>query len=302
MTSLANSVPPYVFTQKGTFPAPVGITVPASLEIRPDTATAVFDGTGASGDFLACLTFIDPDGNRLCRMFNPTPVTAGDVAEVTYIPPFGAAASGSTTSGIQFDTNPQSGNWLDVQTVGADSSSNGVTFSNANPFAINQNITSASQIDALYVGAYNNGAGGTIGVYSNVDDAGGGDGYGFYTVVNGVGAVETGVNAGSVNFSGGTAVGANIGAETTGGGASTGANLSSQVTGGNGSSTGLHVGQVTTTTGEAIGILIDNVRSSAGGTVMPLIIKNAAGNPIFEVRGDGTIHGLASVGAITWDL
>lgn len=117
--SVTESVPPYVFEQKGTFDAPFEYTVPGSLEIRPDTASATFDGTGAGGDFLACLTFISPEGSRLCRMFNPNPVKAGDVAEVTFIPPFGAAASSSGTgSGIQFDTYPQSGTFLEVATTG----------------------------------------------------------------------------------------------------------------------------------------------------------------------------------------
>lgn len=119
MSDTGVSIPPYVFEQKGTFPAPYTFTVPGSLEIRPDTASAKFDGTGASGPFLACLTFISPDGARLCRMFNPNPVAQGDVAEVTYIPPFGAAASSASGSGIQFDTAPQAGDWLYVETTGS---------------------------------------------------------------------------------------------------------------------------------------------------------------------------------------
>src|SRR5262249_39556200 len=100
MSTPAPTIPPYVFEQQGTFDAPYEYTIPASLEIRPDTATATFDGTNAGGAFLACLTFYSPAGSKLCRMFNPTPVNAGDVAEVTYIPPFGAAASGSTSGGV----------------------------------------------------------------------------------------------------------------------------------------------------------------------------------------------------------
>lgn len=96
MSSTAITIPPYVFEQQGTFTAPFTYTIPATLEIRPDTATATFDGTGAAGDFLACLTFYSPEGSRLCRMFNPNAVTAGDVAEVTFVPPFGAAATNPT--------------------------------------------------------------------------------------------------------------------------------------------------------------------------------------------------------------
>jgi hypothetical protein len=94
-----NTVPPYVLENKGTFPGPYTLAVPASLEIRPDTATAKFDGTGASGPFLACLTFYGTNGERLARCYNPTPVPQGGVAEVTYIPPFGSAATSAATGG-----------------------------------------------------------------------------------------------------------------------------------------------------------------------------------------------------------
>lgn len=109
------SVPPYVFTQKGTFDAPFPFDVPGSLEVRPDTAHAIFDGTGASGDFLACLTFIDSDGNVLARQFNPDGVKQGQVMEVTFIPPFGSAATSAAPSGsgIQFGIDNE-GNWLEI--------------------------------------------------------------------------------------------------------------------------------------------------------------------------------------------
>jgi hypothetical protein len=96
--STVETVPPYVFAQSGTFAAPFEFDVPASLEIRPDTAHATFDGTGAGGSFLACLSFYDSNGNLLCRMFDPTTVAAGDLAEVTFVPPFGSAASSVTPS------------------------------------------------------------------------------------------------------------------------------------------------------------------------------------------------------------
>jgi hypothetical protein len=92
-----NTIPPYVFEQRGTFDAPFTYTIPGSLEIRPDTASAFFDGTSASGDFLACLTWYSPEGSLLTRQFNPTPVKAGDSAFVSYVPPFGSAASSSST-------------------------------------------------------------------------------------------------------------------------------------------------------------------------------------------------------------
>jgi hypothetical protein len=110
---------PYVFTQTGTFTAPFNFDVPASLEVRPETAHARFDGTGAGGDFLACLSFYDNNDNLICRQFDPNVVQAGDVADVSFIPPFGSAASSSGTgTGIQFDTFPQTGDWLEISTTG----------------------------------------------------------------------------------------------------------------------------------------------------------------------------------------
>ena len=38
------------------------------------------------------------------------------------------------------------------------------------------------------------------------------------------------------------------------------------------------------------------------GNTRTLFVYDHLGNPIFEVRDDGSIHGLAAVGAITWDL
>lgn len=123
--------PPYVLENKGEFDAPLTLTVPASLEIRPDTATAKFDGTGASGAFLACLTFYGTNGERLCRMFSPTILQPGDVAEVTYIPPFGSAAtSAATSAGIQFDTDNEGG-WLDVTANNKDASGRGIFLADA---------------------------------------------------------------------------------------------------------------------------------------------------------------------------
>lgn len=100
------TVPPYVLEQQGTFAAPFTYTIPGSLEVRPETASAFFDGSGASGQFLACLTFYSPEGSLLARVFNPNPVQAGDSALVSYVPPFGSAASSSTGGGITAVDSP----------------------------------------------------------------------------------------------------------------------------------------------------------------------------------------------------
>lgn len=63
----------------------------------PETAFATFDGSGASGDFLACMSFLAQDGKRFMRVFPTTSVAGGDVADVTFAPfpgGIGQAATG----------------------------------------------------------------------------------------------------------------------------------------------------------------------------------------------------------------
>lgn len=98
--SPSGTVPPYLFSQEGTFDAPFIFSVPASLEVQPYTAHAIFDGTNASGDFRPCLTFYSDSGVVLGRYFPATAMAQGDVNEVTYTPPFGTAAVDSGTGGI----------------------------------------------------------------------------------------------------------------------------------------------------------------------------------------------------------
>ena len=97
--STTASVPPYLFSQEGTFDAPFTFEVPASLEVQPYTAHATFDGSGASGDFRPCLTFYSASGVVLGRYFPAEVLHSGDVAEVTYTPPFGTAPVSPSPAG-----------------------------------------------------------------------------------------------------------------------------------------------------------------------------------------------------------
>ena len=94
MSANATPVPPFEFSQKGTFDAPYTYEVPASGEVQPYSATATWDGTGAGGAFQPTISIYSANVNLLARVF-PEGVTMqpGDVAEVTFIPPFGSAAS-----------------------------------------------------------------------------------------------------------------------------------------------------------------------------------------------------------------
>lgn len=59
--------------------------VPGSATVEPVSASAVFDGTNASGSFLPCLTFKTITGAVIARCPAPE-VAAGDTAEVSWFP------------------------------------------------------------------------------------------------------------------------------------------------------------------------------------------------------------------------
>lgn len=105
---------PYLFSQQGDHDSPFTYKVPPSLEVVPVAATATFDGTGAAGDFLACLSFYAQSGELLSRVYPTAKVTAGEVAAVSYAPFPGGLTSAATGSGIQFDQN-NVGDWLGIE-------------------------------------------------------------------------------------------------------------------------------------------------------------------------------------------
>lgn len=59
--------------------------VPGSATVEPLAASAVFDGTGAAGSFIPCLTFKTITGAIIARCPAPE-VAAGDTAEVSWFP------------------------------------------------------------------------------------------------------------------------------------------------------------------------------------------------------------------------
>jgi hypothetical protein len=82
---------------------PYTYTLSGAQTFTPETAFATFDGTGASGDFLACMSFLAQDGKRFMRVFPTTPVSGGDVADVTFAPfPGGIGAQAQGPPNIPF--------------------------------------------------------------------------------------------------------------------------------------------------------------------------------------------------------
>ena len=90
---------------------PYTYTLTGAQTFRPESAFAHFDGTGASGPFLACLTFKSIDGKIFSRTFPSTAIAAGGVADVSYAPfPGGIGTSTQPLPVIDFvQFNPVGG-------------------------------------------------------------------------------------------------------------------------------------------------------------------------------------------------
>lgn len=77
---------PTVLAPAGTHSAPFDIPIAADQVLAVKTAFAHWDGTGASGSFLAALSFYAANGTLLSRVFPLTAVAAGGEADVSYAP------------------------------------------------------------------------------------------------------------------------------------------------------------------------------------------------------------------------
>ncbi len=85
-------VPPFLFAKQGDNPSPFAYTVPGSGEVQPYTATATY--TNASGQaILPALRIKSRSGNLLALVFPSTTIANGSASEVSFVPPFGSAAS-----------------------------------------------------------------------------------------------------------------------------------------------------------------------------------------------------------------
>lgn len=78
----------------------VTYVVPGSALVTPYSVSAVFDGSGASGSFIPCLTFKTITGAIIARCPAPE-VAAGDGAEVSWFPHVAAASKASGTLTVE---------------------------------------------------------------------------------------------------------------------------------------------------------------------------------------------------------
>lgn len=82
---------------------PANYRFPPGLDARLYSVSAMFDGSGAGGAFLPCLSVYSQDDKLVGRFF-PEEVAAGDSAEVTFAPFLGAARASPAASGQAFAT------------------------------------------------------------------------------------------------------------------------------------------------------------------------------------------------------
>jgi hypothetical protein len=92
-------------------------------------ARAVYDGSGAMGDFLPTLQILNAAGEVMATVFG-SPVTAGDSREVTFAP-FLRTSEAGTGDGIRFDF-PNVGGYLDITVDAPDPGGRGFDLRDAN--------------------------------------------------------------------------------------------------------------------------------------------------------------------------
>ena len=103
-------------------PAPIGYLAGGASDQTPLAAAVNWDGTGAAGDFLPCLSVYSSDGQLIARHFPDSKMTTGDVAEVTYHP-FRKSSGGA----IRFNVD-NVGTFLSIRTTGFDTGGHSVWF------------------------------------------------------------------------------------------------------------------------------------------------------------------------------
>lgn len=77
--------------------SPLDYTVPNAQEIVLNAVRAVFDGTGAAGNFLPCVTVVSDGGFEVASAIGSV-VAAGGSADASFFPGVGVGAGGGTTS------------------------------------------------------------------------------------------------------------------------------------------------------------------------------------------------------------
>ena len=91
----------YPITRAGPFAVPFAYTLAAGERFEAESISGVWNGTGASGSFIPCVSVYTQDGKLLGRFKGDATVSAGDSSTEATFAPFlkGIAQTGSTTAG-----------------------------------------------------------------------------------------------------------------------------------------------------------------------------------------------------------
>ncbi len=120
--------------------------VPGSVIVTPYSVSATFDGSGAGGAFLPCLTFKTQTGAVIARCPAPE-VASGDTAEVSWFPHVAQAAAAPAPSGSGWTLATLSAAHIVTVASGAsvivDMASSGLYTNDSSVFAIGSWLHSA---------------------------------------------------------------------------------------------------------------------------------------------------------------
>lgn len=322
-------------------PAPKDYTIPLAQEIVVKSVRAAIDGSGAGGPYLPALQVIAPNGDVMSTSVASSAVSAGASVDANWFPGVKEAAAAASGSGLQYNSGTYGpdnvGDWLVVetnnnmpagsftQTAGADTSNYGQAFNAgaggmlvtsdpfvtdnwSNPMAKIQSTTDALgtagpqtvqllqltsrafhaglSTDGLLIGVYGTGQqeGAFIEATGTPDPLGGDPpGTGDAVTVDALNLLAQSKNA--------TTTGAIILADTR--------FVNGTLTGGSGNAIGANV-TARSNTGTCTALKVQCLAGGAG-TKKEIQVLDSSGNPIFEVRDDGSLHGKTGQ-ALTFDL
>jgi hypothetical protein len=107
----------------GTSAVPLDYNVSGPQTLDLIAVQGTFDGSSAAVDFVAVVEIVSPAGVVMATSTSPT-ITAGSSASVTFAP-FLRSATSAAAGGIQFDTQPQAGQYLYVEADGPGTTTDG---------------------------------------------------------------------------------------------------------------------------------------------------------------------------------
>jgi hypothetical protein len=273
---------------------PKSYKVKGAQEIVLKGVTASYDGTGAGGSFIPAVQVVDPSGFIVGTYTLGSTLTAGASADVSWFPGVTpAAASSGGGNGFQFNAGTYGadnvGDWSLIEASGT----NGIPFSQANAAAgndanVSMGVNASNGI--VFTDSVNN-LNGAVEIIHITDTVGPSGAYGL-------------VVAAEDRVSGGTngTIAINVTAKGKGTIEVDGIVVNAEMdAGGTNDAYGIQAGGANVGTGREIGGLFSTGGFKAGANSIALLCVDSSGNPIFEVRNDGSVH-IKTATAVIADL